>query len=486
MKRNKLIAILCLTALLASSCQSENKEIKEPSDTPEVSSELQSDIPSSIASLPVCDETREINILNTVHAEYEFGSEELVGDVVNDAVFARNTTVEELLNVTLKYENRAGHWADRDSFNSIVSQSVMAGDGEYDLVNGVMVCVMPTVTNGIYLNMYDVPNINIENPWWVDGLATQATIGGKLFALTGDSQLSFYKDQSCIYFNRNIVDELNYEDPYDLVRSGEWTLDKMITMALGAASDLNGDGEIIFEDDRLGYIAPLTPNRALQASCGLSLFKSDNNGNIEFTGLSEKYVDAYQKLYDFFERNSGTEVLNSNEKAINTFNEGRTLFLTYFLSVTESIRDMEDDFGIIPLPKYDTEQDRYYTRIGTSTSMFFIPKTAKYPETVGAVCEALAYYGQKDVIPTWYNVALKEKYTREEDTKEMVDLIRQSAELAFDCVYAQNLSEATSAYFAFWDVSHNVGENVTSYVESRSEKLKTELAELSETIKNMD
>ena len=105
---------------------------------------------------------------------------------------------------------------------------------------------------------------------------------------------------------------------------------------------------------------------------------------------------------------------------------------------------------------------------------------------MGAVCEALGYYGMTDVVPTWYEIALKEKYTRDEDTKEMVDLIRSSASIAFDCVFSQNMSEATSTYFQFAEDNKTIGENITSYVEKKSTKIKTELEKLNETIANLD
>ena len=162
------------------------------------------------------------------------------------------------------------------------------------------------------------------------------------------------------------------------------------------------------------------------------------------------------------------------------------LFNTNFLYATESFRDMSDDFGVVPMPKCDEAQESYRTRIGTSTSMFFIPKTVSDAGTVGAVCEALAYYGRQNVVPTWDEIALKEKYTRDEETKEMVDLIRSSASIAFDCVFAQNMSEATCTYFAFNGDNKTIGENITSYVEKRSKKIKTELEKLNETVANLD
>lgn len=68
----------------------------------------------------------------------------------------------------------------------------------------------------------------------------------------------------------------------------------------------------------------------------------------------------------------------------------------------------------------------------------------------------------------------------------MVDLIRSSASIAFDCVFSQNLSEATSTYFAFNEDNRYIGENITSYVEKRASKLRAELESLNETIKALD
>ena len=191
-------------------------------------------------------------------------------------------------------------------------------------------------------------------------------------------------------------------------------------------------------------------------------------------------------MWSFFVGNPATYIYNEHEPINAMFMSGRALFNTNFLSATDNFRDMADDFGIVPMPKYDKAQNRYHTRIGTSTSMFFIPKTVSDAGTVGAVCEALGYYGMTDVVPTWYEIALKEKYTRDEDTKDMVDLIRASASIAFDCVFAQNMSEATCTYFAFNDDNKTIGENITSYVEKRSKKIKTELEKLNETVANLD
>ena len=107
-----------------------------------------------------------------------------------------------------------------------------------------------------------------------------------------------------------------------------------------------------------------------------------------------------------------------------------------FLYDTEYLRDMENDFGIIPIPKADEAQKDYHTQIGTSTSMFFIPKTTTDADLTSKVCEALSFYSSKLVGPTYYKVALKDKYTRDETVQEMLAIICTSAQMDFTFAYS--------------------------------------------------
>ena len=225
-----------------------------------------------------------------------------------------------------------------------------------------------------------------------------------------------------MYFNRRILNENNLDDPYSLVRSGDWTLDNMTSMALTAAKDLNGDGSLTPEDDLLGYIAQLTVNRSLQEGFGLSLFTDDKNGNISFTGVTEKYADAYAKMWSFFVGNPATYIYNEHEPINAMFMSGRALFNTNFLSATDNFRDMADDFGIVPMPKYDENQSEYHSRV----CYYFpsvVPATCQDTDFVGYMLETLNYESYKTVIPAYYETALKTKYSRDAESSEMLDLI---------------------------------------------------------------
>ncbi|MGN1128954.1 MAG: hypothetical protein ACI4T6_08385, partial [Candidatus Flemingiibacterium sp.] len=183
-------------------------------------------------------------ILSTVHAEYEYVAEEMTGDVVSDAVYNRNKQVEDLLNISLEIITQPGHWADKDSFNHLITASVMAQDGAYDLVNGVTVCVLPIAAEGIFINAADLEYVNLDNPWWVQGMMDNLAVNGKLYGFIGDASLSLYKDLAVVFFNKKLAEDYQIEDPYELVRSGKWTVDKLNECITGVSNDLNGDGKL--------------------------------------------------------------------------------------------------------------------------------------------------------------------------------------------------------------------------------------------------
>ena len=177
MKKTKITAFLLLAAMLTSvaSCgdtsASGNETTTGGGDSAETTpAETGRDAASD--DLPAKNfGGAKFTILDRTDYVYEFEAEEETGDLLNDAVHKRNLAVEDRFGIDLVSYPLNCAWGDQaTAFNNTLLSSVMAGDGAYDIVNGVMVCVMPTITDGLYMNIYDVPNINIENDWWVSVL----------------------------------------------------------------------------------------------------------------------------------------------------------------------------------------------------------------------------------------------------------------------------------------------------------------------------
>ena len=393
------------------------------------------------------------NILCGQHKAYEFGSESQVGEVVSDAVYQRDLAVEEYLGIDINVILEAGAWAERNSFNDKIVKAVNAGDGSYDLVNNTIVCTMPASQQGIFTEGGNLAHVNFDQPWWIANMYERFAIGGKLYGFLGDSSLSLYKDMNVIFFNKQIWGEKKPDvNLYDIVRKGEWTLDKFIELTSDMAEDLNGDSQYN-ERDLLTFVGESVPCGTWQTSLKLDVITLDASGAPTVLGMTERFVNAYDTLSAYHQNTPGVMRFSSIDAqtydSMKLFANGQVATMCNFIYSTEYIRDMDADYGIIPIPKYDTEQENYITQLGTSTSMLFVPTTAADPELTSKVMECLVYYGYNDVTPKYYEVALKTKYASDVDMQEMLDLIRETATIDFLFVYGTTLSSAPYTYFRF-------------------------------------
>ncbi len=407
---------------------------------------------------------RDFTILTTVHADYEYIAENETGDIVEDAVYRRNRAVEELLNVKFNFIAEPGHWADKDTFNALIKNSVMANDGAYDLVSGTMVCVLPIASDGVFLNALDMEHIDFTMPWWVADMEEKLAVGGKLFGFIGDASLSLYKDLSVIFFNQKLLSDYSLDNPYELVNSGKWTLEKMAEMTKAVSVDVNGDGKMTVGDDIFGYYYHGVPQRTFQTAMEFQVVDFDENDMPYIIDLREQDAELYNRVNEFLQMDNVTGIDGIDHGDLCAiFAADQTLFLGEFLYGTDYFRDMKSDFGIVPMPKRDENQSEYHTQIGTSASLFFIPTTTPDSVLTSMVCESLCYYSWRDVTPSYYEVALKEKYTRDETVKEMLNLIRSSADIGFTFAYSTIFSVQINQLLPNWPNGHANGNIVSSY-----------------------
>ncbi|MBQ7982781.1 MAG: hypothetical protein IJ302_04380 [Clostridia bacterium] len=328
---------------------------------------------------------------------------------------------------------------------------------------------------------------DFDKPWWIADMYDRFSVAGKLYGFIGDACLSLYKDMTVTYFNKRIWDEYDQPNPYELVRNNEWTIDKMIELTTGMASDLNGDGTYDAENDQLAYLAEQVPNGTFQTSLELKVVQIGDDGTPEYLGLSEKFVTAYEKMLNFH-KNPGVMTMGSIDdktyRSMKTFANGNVATMVNFIYSTEYLRDMQDDYGILPMPKFDQNQEKYVSQLGTSTSMLFVPVTTKDVALTSKVMEALCYYTGELVVPKYYEVALKEKYARDEDIAEMLDIIRDGAAFDFLYVYGAGcLKNAPNSYFRFYNTNTT---DVASAFAANETAFKTSLEEFIEKISKLE
>ena len=387
-----------------------------------------------------------INILHPgegVYAQDVIG--DAAGDIVDISVYERNLAIEELLNVTL---NPITFDVDTKKTADHLASVVLAAEDLYDLASTHQAYTVKYLSEGYFHNFMNDEYIDWEKPWWNLTYMQEMVVGNdSIFFLMGDISLMRMKSLGCIYYNKELYRQLFGEgdDLYDTVFEGKWTFDLFAQLTRDAYADLNGDGKVN-DGDRFGAFT--NNSKSLEHfiyAMGVSCTSRDKDGIPVLSMNTERTVAASEKLLDFYHNNDGVKDTSDSRFAdVNTdFANGEILFAPTWFRHADEFRDMKQDYGIIIRPKFD-ENDEYRTLVHDGTTVFCAPITTKKTDIIGAVCEAMAFYNYKDVTPSYYEVALKVKYARDEQTSQMLDLISQTAYTDFGYVYSLLCSGLTT------------------------------------------
>lgn len=348
------------------------------------------------------------------------------GDTINDAVYKRNSAVTDRFGVTITdIASPNGTW----NLSTPARASIMAGSDDYDMIAGSFNdAVRKLAPEGLLVDLNTVPYMDLSKPWYDQNSIDSTAIGGKTFAVTGDMLIMDKEATNAILFNKKMADEYKLGNFYDMVRDGNWTLDVFEKSARAVAADLNNDGSMD-ESDQYGLVTSNVEAYFLMIGFGVKTTELDKDGIPSLTLKSEKLYNAIERAVKI---NNDFEVAISGSKYHEdwggildpAFSSGRALFYVGGLNRVTLFRAMETDFGILPMPKYDEEQDGYYNMVSLSCSdAIIIPKSASDLERTGAIIEALSAEGYYTLKPAYYETVLKGKSVRDDESSEMLDII---------------------------------------------------------------
>lgn len=371
-------------------------------------------------------------------------------DLINSAIYRRNKLVEERFGITISASESSSDNYDTDALNSI-----LAGDDAYDMVLNHSRAAMAYALQGAAININDIDSINLDKPYWTQDLRNTFEIGGKMYFLDGDFSVQSLSSAMCICFNKRIFDDLGFEYPYELVKNGEWTFDEFAYLAKKGGKDLNGDGLMKPEDDMFGFYDSdwYGPIEIIYTG-GQKICGKNDEGLLELTLYSNKTADIFSSYFDLMEnKNCFLNISDlSSSYTGQMFTEGRAMMTHAGLGSAVSYRGMDDDFGIVPWPKY-AEEDEYASIVNAFSSLGIIPVTVSDPERTGAIAEALCAYGSVEVVPAFYDVTLKTKSARDNDSEEMMDIIKDS--IVYDIGYVSGGVFSSTGYTLARASSHD-------------------------------
>ena len=195
-----------------------------------------------------------------------------------------------------------------------------------------------------------------------------------------------------------------------------------------AVSDINGDGTMDAAD-RYGYIS--TAKQILPCfwiAAGQQSMKMDANDYPTYSMVGDEAfqsvcVEIIDMMYDSTVWYKTTFDENVHPDQVTMFINGQGLFIDMPAFYLETLRSMDSDFGLVPYPKYDEAQKEYYSRIEGCEQTCIPTTNVADLEMTGVVLEAMASDSAQHLVPAFYDVMLKSKHTRDNESEEMLEIV---------------------------------------------------------------
>ena len=352
----------------------------------------------------------------------DFDEEEEAGEPVPDAMYRRSRNMEDKYNFQVKETQVSAA-----QVQSIIRLGAAAGSDDYDIGFPHITHFPALAAAGALIDLVNLPNIDLDKAWWNPHMRDYLTLDKKLFATTSDLVLTDNDNIVMLMYNTNIAQTLGLagsSDIYGMVDEGTWTFDKFAELSKAAASDLNGNGVVDGDEDRFGITLCGWYYQQMMVGFGEMTTRKDENDLPVISIGTERYMRAFQTMVEFmFQRDVVVrEFTDSSANTEYVFIEDRALFCAQVLSCVRLYREMESDFAMIPLPKLDENQDRYYTPVLGVTAVV-VPITNPDLDRTGHILEALAAESRKLVRPAYFETAIGMQYLRDEDSVRMLDLM---------------------------------------------------------------
>ena len=371
----------------------------------------------------------EFKVLARQETDYEYKGNE-AGSLVDQAVYKRNEAVKNRLDISLNFVFTDGDWGKRSDFLTKCRAEVMGGgqDG-YDLISTHSVYLGTLGTEGLALDLTTLPAINVEKEWWSKSSYEALSLNGHVFEMIGDVGYTIYEYMEAIFINETIFESINedLEELYRLVDDGEWTYDKYFEYVAKYGNKGEGAEEAQFT---YGLVTNIHALRASFMAQDSYVYQRDENGRYY---LPDTIPDKLLNLLDRGMREYSKENVmfpaagdwGDGQWGDSVFASGRALFYEQTVGTAQKFKEsMSNRYGILPLPKYDALQEKYYSECRDTLTAVSVPTTAKSPEKSGYCTEALAMYGYQIIRPAYYDTVLKVRLVDGPRYGEILDTIR--------------------------------------------------------------
>lgn len=401
--------------------------------------------------------------------------EELTSNIVNDAAIKRNTMIEYMYNIDIieKLFNDSNPGG-KGSLQELVENAVNSETTDFNLVTASLYNLGNLSLNSSLVDMNSLPTFNnFDNDWWNQKFIDEISLNDQVFYAVGDISFSHIETIHLVYFSKSLQNQFGLQDYYQLVLDNKWTYDKVYEANKKIFND---------SDNTETYgIASLTSSLKWELffGNGLRIAKKDSDGLLTFSFDIEAFNSIY---YKFVENNTYYPTYlvdgqnNTVDESISKFANNEILFFFYNLEYLDSFYpSLKCDWGILPLPKYDEQQESYQSLISPWGGIgVAIPEGLNEDLAFSAVItEALAKHGD-NYIEAYKNYLSDFQKQKDDNLKNMLDIIYDTASCDLGIIH--QIGNISSVLLRDQDYISHINKNLTS-VKSEINKINSKFTQ---------
>lgn len=378
----------------------------------------------------------------------EMTYEDLSGDIVEDAVFERNKMVEDRLGVKIECIQ------DGNAIDKVVI-AVNGGSAEYDVMIDPCWRTAPKFVGNFFRNLRETKYLDFDKIWWNQSFNHEVLYKDAQYGITGAMVLSLYRRTFVTVFNKDIFTEANQPFLYEYVDNGTWTLDKQTAMVPLFHQD-NGNNK----QDQTGDIYGFISNDFIHVdpywtSFEIDIIKKNSDGEYEWVFDPAEVHDMAEKVLALYNGTGNASYIERDdplaERTVwDMFAGGYGAMATVCIAALEdpAFRNMTQEYGVVPIPRYSESQDRYYSQIHYGFDVICMPTTVTddRADMLSAVLEAMSATSYRIVRPVYYETTLRTKLAKDPQSAEMMDLIIDNIRIDAGFVYTHTLGNMSQGF----------------------------------------
>ena len=493
MKKKAIISLLCAICLVFSSCSfiyfgdgedttldtaSESNVSKETENEPtddtsgignESTDKSKEEVkePESIAqkakdrlsTLPNYDFEKQSFIIATT-SEMTFSTD---GDTYYERVLLlRDSLVEEKYNTDI-----ITIYAEASKIQDELRNAELSGDYYADLISVPEFRIGTLANEGLIMNLRSLPFYGTM-PSYSD-FSDEAVAGNAIYADIGAASSDFSKIYA-VFFNRPAAESLGY-DLDKMVADGEWTWDTLDRIARKATEKFGmvGQGTAAMGDEYTDVIF---------RSANIELINNEL-GQVPVIEFDEVRLENVVELAcSLIYSNPSAYKGGSPDDFYQLFREGKLFFAIAPLSSAVEFSKSGFSFGVLPIPKYEYEQERYYAYTEASANLLAVPSKNNKLEMTGVMISALNA-ASFELLAEEFKTACLYDYFRDIKAMRSMGAVLGSMTFDFTYIYSSWADKLASAsHGAVREARKSTNDCASDLILSRSKDANIQLAEI--------